>query len=246
MEIRKFKKLKDGTYDIELDNGSLINVYEDLILKYDLLLSKQLAEEKIAKINAENLYYECYYVALKYLRKCAHSESEVKKFLLSKGFNDDCIKKSLEKLNKEGYLNDERYADSFVNLKISTTTEGPLKIKNELEQKNIKIEYIKNALRTYTKEIEQEKIATIVTKIQKSNHNKSTKALHQKCQSLLISQGFDRELIEEGMVFFKVNDEDIQKKEYEKLYKKLSRKYQGTELELQIRKRMYAKGFYTN
>ena len=39
-------------------------------------------------------------------------------------------------------------------------------------------------------------------------------------------------------------DEDlIRKKEYDKLYKKLSLKYSGSELDTKIKQKMYAKGF---
>ena len=40
------------------------------------------------------------------------------------------------------------------------------------------------------------------------------------------------------------NDKDIAKKEYEKLYKKLSRKYEGKELEYKIKEKLYQKGLY--
>ena len=38
------------------------------------------------------------------------------------------------------------------------------------------------------------------------------------------------------------NDSNIAKKEYDKLYKKYSRKYSGDELKYKIREKMYLKG----
>ena len=38
------------------------------------------------------------------------------------------------------------------------------------------------------------------------------------------------------------SDDDIAKKEYDKLYKKLSRKYSGSELELKIKQKLFQKG----
>ena len=38
------------------------------------------------------------------------------------------------------------------------------------------------------------------------------------------------------------NNSDIAKKEYDKLYKKYSRKYSGDELKYKIREKMYLKG----
>ena len=39
-----------------------------------------------------------------------------------------------------------------------------------------------------------------------------------------------------------INDGDL-KKEYEKLYRKISRKYQGEELKFQVKRKLYEKGF---
>ena len=40
-----------------------------------------------------------------------------------------------------------------------------------------------------------------------------------------------------------INDQDIYKKQYEIIYNKLKNKYQGKELEYQINKKLYSKGF---
>ena len=42
MKIEKFSKNKDGMYLITLEDGNKIKIHEDLILKYELLLSKKL------------------------------------------------------------------------------------------------------------------------------------------------------------------------------------------------------------
>ena len=43
-----------------------------------------------------------------------------------------------------------------------------------------------------------------------------------------------------------LNKNDLLKKEYDKLYKKLSLKYSGKELENKIRNKLYQKGFTIN
>ena len=41
-------------------------------------------------------------------------------------------------------------------------------------------------------------------------------------------------------------DDSLVQKEYDKLYRKLSRKYDGSELGYQIKQRLYVKGFNSN
>ena len=67
MKIVKFSKAKNGMYLLSLEDGNKIKIHEDLILKYELLLSKEIDEDLIEKINLENQTYEIYSVALKYL-----------------------------------------------------------------------------------------------------------------------------------------------------------------------------------
>ena len=60
----------------------------------------------------------------------------------------------------------------------------------------------------------------------------------------LNNEGFKKNLIQQEIskIDF-ADDKDLAKKEYDKLYKKLSRKYSGRELELKIKQKLYQKGF---
>ena len=49
MKIKKFTKLKNGMYNITLENFEF-KIHEDLILKYNLLLTKEVTEEDITKL----------------------------------------------------------------------------------------------------------------------------------------------------------------------------------------------------
>ena len=40
--IENLKKLKNNIYELELDNGSLVKLYDDVIVKYSLLINKKI------------------------------------------------------------------------------------------------------------------------------------------------------------------------------------------------------------
>ena len=42
MKIKKISKKKNNLYEITLDNKETINLYDDIILKYNLLLTKEI------------------------------------------------------------------------------------------------------------------------------------------------------------------------------------------------------------
>ena len=60
MKIKNFKKKKDGFYQITLENTLTITIHEDLILKYELLLKKEISLEDMASLEKENQIYMGY------------------------------------------------------------------------------------------------------------------------------------------------------------------------------------------
>lgn len=243
MKIEKFTKNKNGMYLLTLKNGNKVSIHEDLILKYQLLLSKELTEKLLDEIEKENKIYEIYNIALKYINTRLRSRKELKEYLLKKGFSEDNINNVIDMLSNQGYLNDNIYANSYVHDKMLMSNYGPNKIKGDLEKLGIKTEIIESSLSVFTEDIEKERIEKIITKQIRSNHNKGAIVLKQKIQSNLLSLGYSAYLINQSLNGKKLVNEDIYKKEYEKIYNKLSKKYSGKELEYKLKQKMYQKGF---
>lgn len=243
LKINKYKKLKNGMYQVTLENESSLVLYEEVILKYEILL-KSIDTELLKEINLENSKWDVYYSALKQLKVRAKSKKEIISYLKKKEYNIKFINKAVDKLEGQGYINDLVYAKSFLNMQLLTTSRGPLKIRQELIKKGIADEVIDEVLTEYTDEIEQEKIEKIISKKIKSNHNKGKVILIKKIKQELINNGFNYNIINSKLSDIDINDDkDIIKKEYNKLYQKLSKKYSGSELEYKIKQKMYQKGF---
>lgn len=249
MKIIKYQKKKQGKYVIELEGGIEIETYEDLILKYDLLIKKDLSLETLQKIEEENVVYDVYFVALKYLKIKMRSIYEVRNYLLKKGYEGELISSTIDLLKNQGYLDDFVYAKAFLHDRIALSLDGPLKIGEEFEKLELTIEQRKNILLDYTEELERERIEKIVLKQVHTNHSKSNYSLKQKIYQNLHTLGYHTSLIEEKLsttLHDKEQEEAIYQKEYQKLYRKLSRKYSGKELEYQIKQKLFQKGFRKN
>ena len=150
MKIEKFKKRPNGLYTIYLDNFNSYDFYEEIILKYELLLTKNIEEDELNEIIKDNKNYESYYDALKTLKRTIKTKEEIRKLLTEKKYSKENITFAINTLEKQGYLNDKNYAKSYVHNCIITTTKGPKKIILELEKKGIKEEDYKEALKKYT------------------------------------------------------------------------------------------------
>ena len=243
IKIEKFVKQKDGNYKLKLENNSELIVHEDLILKYELLITKNLDQKRIETIKEEQKTYDVYNVALKYIKVKIRSIKEIKLYLEKKQYNTNQINHAIELLKKQGYLNDELYTKALVHDRMNLSNDGPLKIKTELEKNDIKEEIINKYLVEFTEELEIERIEKLVKKQISQNHNKSNNMMKKKIEMNLINLGYHKLLVNEVLSNTNIEDKDIYKKEYEKLEKKLSRKYQGKELELKIKQKLYQKGF---
>lgn len=243
MKIEKFSKAKNSMYILTLDDSNKIKIHEDLILKYELLLSKMIDNNLLEKLLLENQVYEIYELALKYLNVRLRSRKELMKYLIKKEYSQEQIDEVIQILSKQGYLDDKTYTISFIHDKILMSSYGPNKIKSELESAGISTDVINENISCFTEKMEKERIEKLVNKQIKQNHNKGSMILKRKIQSYLLNLGYSIELINQNLNGKKLVDDNLYKKEYDKLYNKLSKKYSGKELEYKLKQKMYQKGF---
>ena len=50
MNIEKYKKLSNGKYRVMLDNGTIMDIYEDVIVKNNLLYKKEIDVSLLDKL----------------------------------------------------------------------------------------------------------------------------------------------------------------------------------------------------
>lgn len=242
MKIVRYKKMSKGRYKLTLDNTELI-LYEDVILKNNLLRTSNINLELLEKVMNENIYYEIYNMALTYIEIKMRTSKEIKDYLNKKNFNTKLIDEVLDRLNKEGYLNEEKYIDAFVNDKVNLTNWGPYKIKKSLLDLELDETLINNKLNTINENIWNGKIEKIINKKLNSLKNKSTYMVKNKLKIDLYNLGYDNNLIEENLNNLNLNNNENIKKEYSKAYNKYSKKYMNQELYQKVKSYLYRKGY---
>lgn len=245
MKILKYKKKRNGQYDLQLESGDVLSLYEEVILKFKLLLKNRIDEKEKEEILLCNQEYDVYYVALKSLKSRFRSVKDLKELLLKKQYPEEYVNQAIDKLLKQGYLDDCSFAKAYINQQMITTSKGPFKIERELLDKGVSSDIIYRELAVFTKEEQIVKIEKIATRLIKSNRSRGGMVLRKKITYDLQNLGYDVSVINEGLANVEFSDtKDIQKREYEKLYRRLSKKYSGRELEFKIREKLYQKGLY--
>lgn len=243
MKIIKYKKGSKGRYKVYVEDGREFLFYEEVILKYDLLIKKEIDSDLLIEMDQYNQEWDVYYTALHLINTRLRSVYELKELLISKEYPLELVIQAVEKLEKQGYLNDLSYAKSYVNHYLISSNKGPYKIAKELRNKNIPEEMIDEALSLYSDDEQIERIHKIIDKGIKVNHSRGGIVLKQKIYQDLKELGYDISLINQIISTYSFPVPlNLVKKEYDKLYRSLSRKYKGEELERKIQEKLFAKG----
>lgn len=210
MLINKFKKVGKNKYKIIFDNTEL-TLYEDIILKYNLLIKKEIDEYLLDEIINENSFYEAYDLSLSCIEVKLRTKKEIEDYLNRKGFDNKYIEYAIEKLDKLGLLNDKLYVKSYVNDKINLTLDGPYKIKNNLINLNIDESVIDDYLNNIDESIWNGKIDKIINKKSSSMNNKSYYMFINKLKNDLYNLGYNKELIDNKLSNIKYESNALEK-----------------------------------
>lgn len=243
MKIEKFSKMKNGLYKLRLEDGSDILVHEDLILKKELLLTREIDEDDVKNIEKLNNNFNAYDIAVKYITNKVRSCLEVYEYLENKEIDKAIIHEVIEKLKKQKYLDDLVFAKAFVNDRIKFSNNGPYKIKRELDEKGVSNSIIDDVLVIFDRDLEIEKLNKLVPKYVKTVRNKSYSMMQSKVCEYFTNLGYSKSLVIDILNNIDYDDSLAREKEYNKLLKKYSKKYSGSELEYKIKQALYKNGF---
>ena len=223
MKILKYTKLKNNQYKLDLDNGIEVKLYDDVILKENLLLTKELTNKQLDKIIELNDYYVAYYKALKLINIKLRSEKEIRENL-KKTFTDDVIRDVIKTLKKEGYLDSKTYINSYIHDALILSLKGPEKIKKELLTMNFKEEEIDELFNVEDK-VWEERIDKYLQKKIKLTNNLSALKFKQKIMSDLSYLGYNNDMILDRLSKVELpSDKNNLEKDYYKIKAKLERK----------------------
>lgn len=243
MKIIKFKLKKNNIYEIIFDNKLKLDLYDDVIIKYNLLSKKEIDNNEFDNIVKDNFELSAYYKSLKYINIRMRSRQEIINYLKKLLFEDYVINEIVARLDKEGYLNSKIYIEAYINDQINLTNNGPYKILNSL----IYLGFNENEISKYLSEIDNDiwtdKLKKLIYKKIKINKNKSTRNILNKLNYELVNLGYDKQDINNILQNLEIDDNDTFIKEADKLKEKLSMKYSGKELKLYLKNKLYTKGF---
>ena len=131
---------------------------------------------------------------------CAYQERcrmEVSQKLKKLKIYGDSIEEYIAHLINNDFLNEKRFAESYVRGKFNNNDWGKIRIIRELESRNISQVNIENALTEINPEDYLKKVKVLSKKIINENNDKPKEKIIEKIYSILEYKGWEKELIYE-------------------------------------------------
>ena len=108
--IELCKKNKERS-NIYIDNEFAFAVSNEIIYKFHLKIKCNIDMELMTEIIKEDNYIKGKETALKYIERSYKTESEVRKKLLDKEYEEETIERIIEFLSNYNFINDNEYVE---------------------------------------------------------------------------------------------------------------------------------------
>lgn len=229
-------------YKLFFDNNDSVKFYEDILIKYGLFIKKDIDYSLLSEIEKENYIYGIYDEALKFIETRLRSREEVFLYLIRKKYDEELIVSTIERLEKNHYIDDALFAKAYLNDKISLSNDGPNKIRAGLENLKVDASIIDGVLSNLDKTLIRGRIRHLLEKKMQAKSKYTKNALKLKLMTYMVQLGYDREDVYPYLYELECKNRDINL-DYQKLLKKYSKKYDGYKLKSILFQKLYQLGY---
>lgn len=239
-------------YNIFLDyNGQEeygFSMDEDMLIKHRLQKGMELDEAMITTLKKQDDLHKSYTLAINYLSYRMRTKKEIYDYLVKKEVDEEQISTIMEHLEQEKLVNDQQFAENFVQTRIHTTSKGPRMVEQELKEKGVNTTVAEQAITSYTYEMQFDKAYHNAQKKLNQRSKHSFRQQMQKLQGHLMQKGFEQAVIKD--VLAEMADQKDDEAEWEallnqgdKVLRKYKQKWSGYTLTNKVKEALYRKGF---
>lgn len=245
MKITKIEK-KKRLYLLELDDSEKLYITEDTIVRFMLSKGMEITEQELSEIQHYAQFSYGKNLALYHLSFKQRTAKEVKDYLTQHDIQPEIISQVLDNLKKDNWINDRKYANSFIQSNLLTGDKGAFVLKQKLSQKGISSTIIEEELGRFDFTELTDKVAQKL--LRKYQGKLPSKALQDKILQSLINKGFSYSQAKTAYQHLEIeedqeNQQELLYKELDKQYRKYSKKYDGYDLKQRLTQTLARKGY---
>lgn len=181
---------RQDRYSVYVDDKYLFSLSASELLNQGLRIGQEFDQLGIDDVLKSAEKDKAYSRSLDLLSRRPRSTWEIREYLKNKGYNDNIIEITLNRLSKNRYIDDKQFAISWINSRQQVKPSSKRRIIQELRQKHVSDQDISSAFSGIDFD-ENEQLRKIVAK--KANQTKYQDST--KLTAYLMRQGFSYENI---------------------------------------------------
>lgn len=182
-----------GRWNIFIAGKYAFSLSDSQLLDEKLKRGGDIDEARLAELKGESEFGKAYARALELIFRRLRSEKEVRDYARRKEWPDELRDRIIAKLIKKGYINDKKFAESWVRSRTAIKPSSRRKLELELRQKGVASSVISDALQEDGEHDEQAALQKIIAK-KRARYDDE-----QKFMAYLARQGFSFEAIKAAL-----------------------------------------------
>ena len=197
MKIERVSRKDEKNVSVYFDNGERLILSEDTFYNSGLRKGDEISEDRFSFFIEQNILYHIKQRAFSYLARRFHSERELLIKLKQKSYEERLIKLVLNELREKSFIDDQVFANHFIEEKLKRKRWGTNKIRAALFNKGVSVSIIDEVLKSFDSEEDQNEAALSLVKKKYENLKKretDNRKLKQKLIAFLLSRGFEYEI----------------------------------------------------
>ncbi|MBE3551189.1 MAG: regulatory protein RecX [Brockia lithotrophica] len=180
---------KRGYVEVVWDDGVRTELPEELVVRRSLVPGTALSSAEREELREEAEVARAKERAISLLARRMRTEAEVRRALRAKGFSPEVVRAVVRELKRQGYLDDRRYAETYVELRTASSPRGRWALFAELRKKGVDREIADAVLRDLDSE-EEYRLARSLAERRLPRLEGDEEARRMRLARFLLGRGF--------------------------------------------------------
>ncbi len=226
--IRSLKAKGKHAFNLTfLESDETLTLHRETIIAHRLFHVDRLDERQLKKIKEDDAVHRALEVSLKALARQNQTERALHAMLKRRGYHGDTISKALKTLTSNGYLDEAKALDAWLEVFFSTALKGPRYLKQKLEQDGYRPALIDDALARYDETIEKAKLDAFLSQAARAIGAGTKRDRARKLAARAINAGFSPAGVFEAAqtVVDATHDADAEAAQLKRHYEKLRQQH---------------------
>jgi regulatory protein len=139
-------RTREKRINVFLDGKLAIGVLAETALKEGLTVGQELTASRLEALAGLDRFQRCHNAAIRFLGYRPRSEAEIRQRLQRRGFDSDCIEKTIARLKEQGLIDDVAFARFWKDNRQEFSPRSRRLTKLELQRKGLSPEAIEQVI----------------------------------------------------------------------------------------------------